>query len=103
MARGDAFSVALSPDGRTLAVGGYGNVVRLWDVGPGSSSTTLDHGGAGATSLEFSADGRILAVSGFEPVASLWDVATGTRIGPSLTAGRRTAMVDLSVRRTPAC
>ena len=47
--------------------------------------------------LEFSPDGRILAVSGlYEPVASLWDVATGTQIGPSLTAGRRTAMMDLS-------
>ena len=57
----------------------------------------LDTGRGGATSLEFSADGSILAVSGFgEPAASLWDVATGTRIGPSLTAGRRTAMVDLS-------
>jgi WD40 repeat protein len=47
--------------------------------------------------LEFSPEGRVLAVSGKnEPAASLWDVATGAQIGPSLTAGKRTAMMDLS-------
>jgi hypothetical protein len=92
----DDLSVALSPDGRMVAVGGYGTVVRLWDVRTRKLVREFDHGGGGATTLEFSADGRILAVSGFEPVASLWDVATGTRIGPSLTAGSRTAMMDLS-------
>ena len=94
---GDALSVALTPDGERLALGGYGKVVRLWDVRTRNLIHVLDTGRGGATSLEFSADGSILAVSGFgEPAASLWDVATGTRIGPSLTAGRRTAMVDLS-------
>ena len=94
---GDGLSVALTPDGERLALGGYGKVVRLWDVRTRKLIHVLDTGRGGATSLEFSADGSILAVSGFgEPAASLWDVATGTRIGPSLTAGRRTAMVDLS-------
>ena len=94
---GDALSVALTPNGEKLALGGYGKVVRLWDVRTRKPIHVLDTGRGGATSLEFSADGSILAVSGFgEPAASLWDVATGTRIGPSLTAGRRTAMVDLS-------
>jgi WD40 repeat protein len=94
---GDALSVALSPDGRTLAVGGYGRVVHLWDVRSRKIVHELDHGGAGSAALEFSGDGRILAVSGFgEPVASLWDVATGIQIGPRLSAGRRTAMMDLS-------
>ena len=95
-AAGDTLSVALSPDGRMLAVGGYGRVVLLWDVPTRKLVHELDQGGAGAVTLEFSRDGRILAVSGFEPVTSLWDVATGTQIGPSLTAGRRTAMMDLS-------
>ena len=94
---GDGLSVALTPDGGKLALGGYGKVVRLWDVRTGKLIHVLDTGRGGAASLEFSADGSLLAVSGLgEPAASLWDVGTGTRIGPSLTAGRRTAMVDLS-------
>ena len=90
------WTVALSPDGRTLAVGGFGAVVRLVDVRTGKLVHELDQAGAGAFTLEFSPDGRVLAVSGFEPVASLWDVATGTQIGPRLTAGDRRAMLDLS-------
>ena len=79
-----------------LAVGGFGRVVRLWDVRTRKLVHELDQGGTGAFDLEFSPDGRTLAVSGFEPVASLWDVATGTQIGPELTAGDRRTMIDLS-------
>jgi WD40 repeat protein len=89
-------SVALSPDGRLLAVGGFGRAVRLWDIRTRKLVRELDQGGNGAFTLEFSPDGRTLAVSGFEPVASLWDVATGTQIGPQLTAGDRRTMIDLS-------
>jgi WD40 repeat protein len=89
-------SVALSPDGHFLAVGGFGGVVRVWDVRSRKLVHELDQGGNGAFTLEFSPDGRTLAVSGFEPAASLWDVATGTQIGPQLTAGDRRTMIDLS-------
>jgi len=79
---GEQSAVALSPDGRTLAVGGYSLVVRLWDIGTGQLLHELDQGGPITLSLEFSPDGRILATGG-----TLWDVATGTRIGPNLAAG----------------
>ena len=42
-------------------------------------------------SLEFSPDGRYLGDRD-----ALWDVATGIRIGPKLTAGLPTSMMDLS-------
>jgi WD40 repeat protein len=100
-AEGEAYTVALSPDGRLLAVGGYPRLVRVWNVRTGKLVDELDSGGAEA--LEFSPDGRILAVAGSAAgrvVArvdvSLWDVATGTQIGPSLSAGRRTVMIDIS-------
>jgi WD40 repeat protein len=89
---GDAGAVALSPDGRMLAVGGYGTVVRIWDVRTEKVVHQLNTGGVVA--LEFSRDGRILAVAG--DGASLWDVGSGTRLGPSLTVGGRETMMDLS-------
>jgi WD40 repeat protein len=79
-----------------IAVGGFGRVVRLWDVRTRKLVHQLDQGGNGAFTLEFTPDGRTLAVSGFEPGASLWDVATGVQIGPTLTAGDRRTMLDLS-------
>ena len=94
--KGADATVALSPDGRMLAVGGFGRVVRLWDVRTQRLVHELDQGGTGAFDLEFSPDGRTLVVSGFEPVASLWDVATGAQIGPQLTAGDRRTVIDLS-------
>jgi WD40 repeat protein len=90
---GDALAVALSPDGRIVALGGYGRAVRLWHVRSGKLLHALDVGGAEA--LEFSRDGRILAVSSGDG-GSLWDVVTGIQIGPTLSAGGRTALMDLS-------
>jgi WD40 repeat protein len=87
-------TVALSPDGRTLAVGGWAPIVRLVDVRTGKLLHELELGPSGAFALEFTRDGRTLAVSGWESVASLWDVATG--YGPTLTAGSGQTMLDLS-------
>ena len=85
-------SVALSPDGQLLAVGGDGRVVRVWDVRTRKLVHELDQGGNGAFTLEFSPDGRTLAISGFEPSASLWDVRNAeprsARRSPPETAGR---------------
>ena len=49
----DDFSVALSADGHLLAVGGFGRVVRVWDVRTRRLVHQLDQGGNGAFTLEF--------------------------------------------------
>jgi WD40 repeat protein len=90
-------AVDFSPDGRTLASGGVGAPVHLWDVETGSLIRELKQNVGGVQTLDFSPDGSILAMSGSgEPFASLWDVATGTQIGPRLTAGTDSAMIDVS-------
>ena len=46
--RSRVLRVALSPDGASLALGGFGEVVRLWDVRTGKLVHELDQGGGGA-------------------------------------------------------
>jgi WD40 repeat protein/tRNA A-37 threonylcarbamoyl transferase component Bud32 len=89
---GDALAVALSPDGRMVAFGGYGRAVRISDVRTGKLLRALDAGNA--VGLEFTRDGRTLAV--FGRGASLWDVATGIQVGPTLSAENRSTVMDLS-------
>ncbi|MGW5215293.1 nSTAND1 domain-containing NTPase [Streptomyces sp. NPDC004051] len=76
-------SLALSPDGRTLAAHGKDGTVRIWDLPGGRlrhTFTGLDHSGVAA----FSPDGRTLAVAGVggdEAMICLWDPATGRKLG----------------------
>ncbi|MFF3893818.1 helix-turn-helix domain-containing protein [Streptomyces sp. NPDC001812] len=73
-------SLALSPDGHTLAAHGK---VRIWDLPGGRlrhTFTGLDHSEVAA----FSPDGRTLAVAGVggdDAMISLWDPVTGRKLG----------------------
>src|SRR6266540_3343800 len=80
---GIVYSVAFSPDGKTLASGSGDNTIRLWDVGAGRLIRSLaGHGGA-VRSVAFSPDGKMMASSseeGNESALRLWDVNTGRLI-----------------------
>ncbi len=76
---GKIYAMALSPDGKLVAVGGWmrNNGVRLFDFGTGDLVATLA-GITGATnSVAFSADSkRLIAGSGAGDAAIIWNVET---------------------------
>lgn len=76
------FTVAISPDGKQIAAGGYDNekgnyFSRLWDVETGKELRRSIHGKRGIRNLAFSADGNTVAGGGDDAQLRLWDVATG--------------------------
>jgi WD40 repeat protein len=71
----DAF--ALSPDGRTLATAGGGEVI-LWDAATGREVRRLERHGGAVHALAFTPDGKALASGADDNVIRLWDVARGT-------------------------
>ena len=71
------FSVAYSPDGKTLASGSADNTIKLWDVATGKNIITLRGHTNSIDSVTFSPDGKTLASGSWDNTIKLWDVASG--------------------------
>jgi RNA polymerase sigma factor (sigma-70 family) len=73
-------SIALSPDGRMLASGGFDRAVHIWDIASGKlRSQSMGHTDL-VRCVAFSPDGRTLASGGFDDKVKLWDAATGKEL-----------------------
>jgi WD40 repeat protein len=72
-------SVALAPDGKTLAATTLHNSVQLWDVATGKALRSLAPG-HGTSALLFSPDGVLLAGRGADQAVRLWEVSTGKEV-----------------------
>jgi WD40 repeat protein len=72
-------SVAFSPDGKTLASGGWDNRIKVWDVATGREKATFRGHAEGdwITAVVFSPDGKLLASGSTDDTIKLWDVPTG--------------------------
>ena len=72
------FSVAFSPNGKTLA-SAAGKTIKLWDVTSGKNTATLKGHTNLVFSVAFSPDGKTLASGSLDESIKLWDVAPGKK------------------------
>ena len=74
-------SLAMSPDGTTLASGSRDSTVRLWDTKTFEETATLRGSDSKIWSVAFSPDGSMLAAGTHRGWIALWDVAARERTG----------------------
>ncbi|MGW4643360.1 caspase, EACC1-associated type [Sphaerisporangium sp. NPDC004334] len=79
--------LAISRDGRTLAVSAEDGGVLLWDLPRRRQMKTIagDDVGRSVSSLAFSPDGSLLAAGGYDSHVRIWDHAAGDRPLADLT------------------
>jgi uncharacterized protein with WD repeat len=74
------FSMALSPDGQTVAFGSDKNTIKLWNINTVQEIKTLTGHLGTVTAVAFSPDGKLLASGGRDQIIKLWDVSTGREV-----------------------
>ncbi|MDF5715200.1 MAG: WD40 repeat domain-containing protein [Rhizonema sp. NSF051] len=73
-------SIAFSPDGKTLASGGFDGKIKLWDVSTWTVNHIIEEHFRGVCALAFSPDGKTLASGSSDSIIKLWNPYTGMRL-----------------------
>jgi WD40 repeat protein/transcriptional regulator with XRE-family HTH domain len=75
----NTYTIAFSPDERTLASGSWDGTLKLWDLDSGALFWTGWQTG-GIRSVAFSPDGQVLASGGADATVQFWDPQSGMRL-----------------------
>ncbi len=84
--KGPVYSLAVNPDGSTIATGSEDMLIHLWDPASGEIKKTLEGHGKPVKYLSFSADGKYL-LSAASTEIRVWDLVKGNsmKYGGSVT------------------
>src|SRR5262245_39491406 len=74
------YSLAFSPDGKTLASASGDNTIRLWEIKTGRLVNSFAEHSEPVHSVAFSPDGKTLASGSKDRTIKLWDVRAGKLI-----------------------
>jgi WD40 repeat protein len=74
------YSMALSPDGQTVAFGSDKNTIKLWNINTGQENKTLTGHLGTVTAVAFSPDGKFLASGDQDQIIKLWDISSGREV-----------------------
>lgn len=73
-------ALAFNHVGSQLASGGFGNVIRVWDVAKQREVATMSGHTGTVTDLSFSPDGQQIASSSWDGTVRVWDGGSGTEL-----------------------
>jgi len=90
------FSIALSPNGKTVASGSGNGKVRLWDVETEKVVAKWTGNTGAAMSLCWSVDGERVASGYIDGTIQVWDIESDTVLGPIETGHRSVSVVIYS-------
>jgi WD40 repeat protein len=74
---GLVYSIAFSPDGKTLATASFDETIKLWSFPEGKELQTLKGHTKAVYCVAFNHDGTMLASSGQDKTIRLWDAKSG--------------------------